>query len=148
MPGELNSSRRATTAEGQTLHRCVVCNRTEAQQSSNSTSASLKMGMSIVWTISEMVANLRPHERSAVLPPTKQEGARRNSRPSHPSLMTRALSRRWRSTMKTREPLMLAYMNEVSLKMTIEKGEAVYYSRSRQEIWHKGATSGHTQIDP
>ena len=46
---------------------------------------------------------------------------------------------------ETREPLMLAYMNEESLKMTIEKGEAVYYSRSRQEIWHKGATSGHTQ---
>jgi len=46
----------------------------------------------------------------------------------------------------TREPLMLAYMNEESLKMTIEKGEAVYYSRSRQEIWHKGATSGHTQV--
>lgn len=46
---------------------------------------------------------------------------------------------------KTREPLMLAYMNEQSLKMTIEIGEAVYYSRSRQEIWHKGATSGHTQ---
>ena len=38
---------------------------------------------------------------------------------------------------ETREPLMLAYMNEESLKMTIEKGEAVYYSRSRQEIWHK-----------
>lgn len=45
----------------------------------------------------------------------------------------------------TREPLMLAYMNETSLKMTLELGEAVYYSRSRQEIWHKGATSGHTQ---
>ncbi len=46
---------------------------------------------------------------------------------------------------KTKEPLMLAYMNAESLKMTIELGEAVYYSRSRQEIWHKGATSGHTQ---
>lgn len=46
---------------------------------------------------------------------------------------------------ETREPLMLAYMNKESLRMTIEKGEAVYYSRSRQEIWHKGATSGHTQ---
>ena len=45
----------------------------------------------------------------------------------------------------TREPLMLAYMNEESLKMTLDLGEAVYYSRSRQEIWHKGATSGHTQ---
>lgn len=46
---------------------------------------------------------------------------------------------------KTKEPLMLAYMNETSLKMTLELGEAVYYSRSRQEIWHKGATSGHIQ---
>lgn len=46
---------------------------------------------------------------------------------------------------KTKEPLMLAYMNEESLKLTLEKKEAVYYSRSRQEIWHKGATSGHVQ---
>ena len=46
---------------------------------------------------------------------------------------------------ETKEPLMLAYMNDESLKMTIKLGEAVYYSRSRQEIWHKGATSGHTQ---
>ena len=46
---------------------------------------------------------------------------------------------------QTKEPLMLAYMNETSLKMTLEIGEVVYYSRSRQEIWHKGATSGHTQ---
>ncbi|MFC4993026.1 phosphoribosyl-AMP cyclohydrolase [Rubritalea tangerina] len=46
---------------------------------------------------------------------------------------------------ETKEPLMLAYMNEQSLKMTLELGEVVYYSRSRQEIWHKGATSGHTQ---
>lgn len=46
---------------------------------------------------------------------------------------------------ETREPLMLAYMNEESLKLTLEKQEAVYYSRSRQELWHKGATSGHIQ---
>lgn len=46
---------------------------------------------------------------------------------------------------ETREPLMLAYMNDESLKMTLALGEAVYYSRSRQEIWHKGATSGHVQ---
>jgi len=47
---------------------------------------------------------------------------------------------------QTRQPLMLAYMNEQSLKMTLQKGEAVYWSRSRQEIWHKGATSGHVQV--
>jgi len=46
---------------------------------------------------------------------------------------------------ETKEPLMLAYMNEESVMMTLKLGEAVYYSRSRQEIWHKGATSGHTQ---
>ncbi|MGA0899665.1 MAG: phosphoribosyl-AMP cyclohydrolase [Luteolibacter sp.] len=45
----------------------------------------------------------------------------------------------------TKEPLMLAYMNQESLRMSLEIGEAVYWSRSRQEIWHKGATSGHTQ---
>ncbi len=46
---------------------------------------------------------------------------------------------------KTKEPLMLAYMNAESLRRTLEIGEAVYWSRSRQEYWHKGATSGHTQ---
>ena len=46
---------------------------------------------------------------------------------------------------ETREPLMLAYMNQESLLRTLEIGEAVYWSRSRKEIWHKGATSGHTQ---
>ena len=46
---------------------------------------------------------------------------------------------------QTNEVLMVAYMNEESLRMTLEIGEAVYFSRSRQEIWHKGATSGHVQ---
>lgn len=45
----------------------------------------------------------------------------------------------------TDEPLMLAYMNEESLKLTFERGQAVYYSRSRQEIWHKGMKSGEFQ---
>lgn len=45
----------------------------------------------------------------------------------------------------TKEPLMLAYMNAESLKLTLELGEAVYWSRSRSEIWHKGKTSGHIQ---
>ena len=43
------------------------------------------------------------------------------------------------------EPLMLAYMNEQSLKLTLELGEAVYWSRSRKELWHKGKTSGQIQ---
>jgi len=45
----------------------------------------------------------------------------------------------------TREPLMLAYMNEESLRLTLAKGEAVYWSRSRSRLWHKGETSGHVQ---
>lgn len=42
--------------------------------------------------------------------------------------------------------LMLAYMNKESITKTLEIGEAVYFSRSRNELWHKGATSGHFQI--
>lgn len=45
----------------------------------------------------------------------------------------------------TREPLMLAYMSAESLGMTLELGEAVYWSRSRKELWHKGKTSGQVQ---
>lgn len=41
--------------------------------------------------------------------------------------------------------LMLAWMNRQSLEQTIEIGETVFFSRSRQELWHKGATSGNTQ---
>jgi phosphoribosyl-AMP cyclohydrolase len=47
---------------------------------------------------------------------------------------------------KTNEPLMVAYMNEESLRRTLAEGQAVYYSRSRKEIWHKGKTSGEYQI--
>ncbi|MDD2483892.1 MAG: phosphoribosyl-AMP cyclohydrolase [Eubacteriales bacterium] len=43
------------------------------------------------------------------------------------------------------EVLMLAYMNEESLNLTIETGYTWFYSRSRQELWNKGATSGHVQ---
>ena len=45
----------------------------------------------------------------------------------------------------TGEVLMLAYMNAEALKKTMELGEAVYWSRSRKEMWHKGATSGLVQ---
>lgn len=41
--------------------------------------------------------------------------------------------------------LMLAWMNEESLKITLETGRVTYFSRSRQELWEKGATSGHKQ---
>ena len=43
------------------------------------------------------------------------------------------------------EVLMLAYMNSVSLAQSIKTGSATYWSRSRNELWVKGATSGHTQ---
>jgi phosphoribosyl-AMP cyclohydrolase / phosphoribosyl-ATP pyrophosphohydrolase len=46
---------------------------------------------------------------------------------------------------ETKEVLTLAYMNEESLTKTLETGETWFYSRSRQELWHKGATSGNTQ---
>lgn len=45
----------------------------------------------------------------------------------------------------TKDILMMAWMNAEALTKTIESGEAHYWSRSRQELWHKGATSGATQ---
>ena len=45
----------------------------------------------------------------------------------------------------TGEVLMMAWMNAESLQQTIECGETVFFSRSRQTLWHKGATSGNTQ---
>jgi phosphoribosyl-AMP cyclohydrolase / phosphoribosyl-ATP pyrophosphohydrolase len=45
----------------------------------------------------------------------------------------------------TGEVLMLAYMNAESLARTLQTGETWFWSRSRGELWHKGATSGHTQ---
>jgi len=41
--------------------------------------------------------------------------------------------------------LMLAYMNDEALRLTQTTGEAHFWSRSRQELWHKGATSGNVQ---
>ncbi|MDQ3651539.1 MAG: bifunctional phosphoribosyl-AMP cyclohydrolase/phosphoribosyl-ATP diphosphatase HisIE [Acidobacteriota bacterium] len=46
---------------------------------------------------------------------------------------------------RTREVLTLAYMNAESLERTLEDGETWFWSRSRSELWHKGATSGNTQ---
>lgn len=43
------------------------------------------------------------------------------------------------------EVLMLAWMNEDAWQRTLASGEAHYFSRSRQKLWHKGETSGHTQ---
>lgn len=45
----------------------------------------------------------------------------------------------------TRDVLMMAFMNAESLRHTLDSGEAVFWSRRRQELWHKGATSGNTQ---
>lgn len=45
----------------------------------------------------------------------------------------------------TRDVLMMAWMNAESIELTLECGETVFWSRSRQELWHKGATSGNVQ---
>jgi phosphoribosyl-ATP pyrophosphohydrolase/phosphoribosyl-AMP cyclohydrolase len=47
---------------------------------------------------------------------------------------------------QSKEMLMLAYMNRESLQLTIETGRTWFYSRSRQGLWNKGATSGHVQV--
>lgn len=44
--------------------------------------------------------------------------------------------------METKQVLMVAWMNEKSLQLTLKTNEAHFWSRSRQELWHKGATSG------
>jgi phosphoribosyl-AMP cyclohydrolase len=46
---------------------------------------------------------------------------------------------------QTREILMMAWMNDESLHQTLATGETVFWSRSRAELWHKGATSGNVQ---
>jgi len=45
----------------------------------------------------------------------------------------------------TGQVLMMAYMNQESLEATLRSGETHFWSRSRQELWHKGGTSGNTQ---
>ena len=45
----------------------------------------------------------------------------------------------------TKEVLMMAYMNAESLRLTLERGETYFWSRSRAQLWHKGETSGNTQ---
>ena len=45
----------------------------------------------------------------------------------------------------TGEVLMVAWMNREALKLTADRMEAVYWSRSRKKLWHKGEESGHTQ---
>ena len=46
---------------------------------------------------------------------------------------------------ETNQVLMMAYMNQESLQLTLEKGETYFWSRSRNELWHKGGTSGNVQ---
>jgi len=48
-------------------------------------------------------------------------------------------------SLSTGEVLMLAYMNEAAYQKTLETGEAHFWSRSRNSLWHKGGTSGHVQ---
>ena len=46
----------------------------------------------------------------------------------------------------TAEVLMVAWMNREALSLTVEKNQAVYWSRSRKKLWFKGEESGHTQV--
>lgn len=46
---------------------------------------------------------------------------------------------------QTGQVLMVAWMNKQALQRTVQRGEAVYWSRSRQKLWHKGESSGHQQ---
>lgn len=46
---------------------------------------------------------------------------------------------------ETNRNLMFAWMNREALEQTVKRGEAVYWSRSRQRLWHKGEESGHVQ---
>lgn len=46
---------------------------------------------------------------------------------------------------RSKDVLMLAWMNAEALKLTLETGKATYWSRSRGQLWVKGETSGHTQ---
>ena len=46
---------------------------------------------------------------------------------------------------KTKDVLMVAYMNKESLEITIKEGRTCFWSRSRKELWRKGLTSGHVQ---
>jgi phosphoribosyl-AMP cyclohydrolase len=57
--------------------------------------------------------------------------------PTAPSIATHA---------ETGEVLMLGYMNAEALERTLATGEVYYFSRSRNELWHKGATSGQIQL--
>jgi phosphoribosyl-AMP cyclohydrolase len=47
---------------------------------------------------------------------------------------------------ETGEVLMVGHMNEESFRQTLERGEVVYWSRSRNQLWHKGESSGNTQV--
>jgi phosphoribosyl-AMP cyclohydrolase len=47
---------------------------------------------------------------------------------------------------ESKQVLTLAWMNRESLQLTAETGHAVYWSRSRQKLWHKGEQSGHQQV--
>ena len=47
---------------------------------------------------------------------------------------------------ESKQIIMFAWMNHESLKQSLQLGETVFFSRSRQELWHKGATSGNTQV--
>lgn len=60
----------------------------------------------------------------------------------NPDGLIAAIAQDWR----TGDVLMMAWMNREALARTIETGQAVYWSRSRRRLWHKGESSGHVQL--
>ena len=82
-----------------------------------------------------MSATLKPEEKVIITPRTLNK-LKFNDQGLIPAII---------QDHKTKEVLMLAYMNLESIKRTIKTGKVTYWSRSRQKYWVKGETSGHFQ---
>ena len=83
-------------------------------------------------------------ERPPFPPPGSAAERRGGRRPDAP-LRRRRAHHRVATDAESGEVLMVAHMNAEALARTLATGEAWYWSRSRRELWHKGATSGQTQ---
>lgn len=82
---------------------------------------------------------------SAVFPPPGETGALEQGADLTPRFDAQGLIAAIAQDAATGEVLMLAWMNAEALRLTLETGEAVYWSRSRRALWRKGETSGHRQ---
>jgi phosphoribosyl-AMP cyclohydrolase len=97
-----------------------------------------------------------PHEEREPHPQPLSIAMKRGEKPIHPSGDIQVILEKIKwdekglvpaivQDVNTKQVLMMAYMNAESLRQTFEIGETVFWSRSRGEFWHKGATSGNTQ---